>query len=506
MRPFSFGAKMDRVMIYPGAIPLETDLLTAQKNDMIGLAKLAAAVLGTATQVNGLACTPTNVPSMQVTVGAGEIYSLQNIDNSAYSSIAADTAHQIVKQGILLDAVTLTTAAPATAGMSVVYLVEAAYIDVDTLPVTLPYYNSSNPSQAYSGPANAGTTNNTARKGQCSVQLKTGIAATTGSQVAPAVDAGYVALYTITVANGQTTVLAANIATVSSAPFIGSFVQLSALQSATALLAKLTGATFSGPILGDTNVKMWMGGGSIASNAGVGSGTLASNVSGMNLTAVGTNALNSVTSGSGNSGFGASTLTAVTAGTGNAGFGVLAGADITTGSNNSIFGTNTGRGITTGSGNTIIGSGIASLAPALANNIIIGNGAGTQAQFDGTNWAFQGSVSVGSATTAAHAVTYAQTIGLGQTWQNMSSSRAFNTTYTNSSTRPITVSANMTSSNTANAAIVITQNSVAITVIGNSGPTGSAGLYITTIIPPGASYIIAVTSGTAANLSCFELR
>lgn len=217
---------MDRVQVFPGAIPLETDLLTAQKNDMIGLAKLSAAVLGTATQVNGLACIPTVVPSMQVTVNPGEIYSLQNIDNTAYSSIAADTVHQIMKQGILLDAATLTTVAPSTAGMSVVYLVEAAYVDADTSAVVLPYYNASNPSQAYSGPANAGTANNTARKGQCSVQLKVGIAATTGSQTTPAADSGYIGLYAITVAAAQTTVVAANIVALSGAPFLSTAAQL----------------------------------------------------------------------------------------------------------------------------------------------------------------------------------------------------------------------------------------------------------------------------------------
>jgi hypothetical protein len=46
------------------------------------------------------------------------------------------------------------------------------------------------------------------------VQAKAGIAAATGSQVTPVVDAGYVALAVVTVANGQTTISAGNISAV----------------------------------------------------------------------------------------------------------------------------------------------------------------------------------------------------------------------------------------------------------------------------------------------------
>jgi hypothetical protein len=212
---------MNRQLIYAGQIPLETDLLSAQKNDMIALAKLAAAVLGTTTQVNGLGCNANSPAALNVVVSPGEIYSLQNIDGTAYSSLAADTTHQIVKQGILLDAITLACAAPVTAGQSVNYLIQATYADSDSDAVVLPYYNASNPAQAYSGPANAGTTNNTVRKGVCTVSAKVGIAAATGTQVTPAPDAGYTGLYVVTVANGQATVTAGNIAVLAGAPFIG---------------------------------------------------------------------------------------------------------------------------------------------------------------------------------------------------------------------------------------------------------------------------------------------
>lgn len=211
---------MDRGLIFPGQIPLETDLLFAQKASMVGLAKLAAAILGTSTMVNGFATTQTTVPSLGVSVAAGEIYQLANIDGTAYSSIAADTTHQILKQGVALDATTLAITPPGTAGFSINYLIQATFAEVDGTPVVLPYYNASNPSTAYSGPANAGTTNNTRRAGTVVLTAKAGTAATTGSQTTPAPDANNVGLYVVTVANGAATVVNANISAYASAPFI----------------------------------------------------------------------------------------------------------------------------------------------------------------------------------------------------------------------------------------------------------------------------------------------
>ena len=211
---------MDRQMVYPGQIPLETDLLNSNKYALIGLSKLAAAVLGTNTLLNGLACAPVSPAALQVQIGAGEIYSVQNIDNTAYSSLAADTAHPIVKQGVLLDAATLDCPAPAASGQSVDYLVQAAYLDQDSGAVALPYYNASNPAQAYSGPNNSGAAQATVRQGECQITVKPGVAAASGSQTPPIPDAGYTGAYVVTVANGQTAITTADISVYAGAPFI----------------------------------------------------------------------------------------------------------------------------------------------------------------------------------------------------------------------------------------------------------------------------------------------
>jgi microcystin-dependent protein len=217
-------------------------VLSTNRNTMVAIAKVAAAMLGTATIVNGLACTPTSPASMQVQVAPGEIYSLANLDGTAYGSLAADTTHQILKQGILLDAAMLSCPAPTTNGFSVNYLIEATYQDVDSNALVLPYYNASNPSQAFSGAGNNGAAQNTTRDGVCSLQVKAGIAAATGTQVTPSADSGYVGLWVVTVAYGQTTITSANIAQAVNAPFLPAGGLVPAIQGSALTFAPDTGA------------------------------------------------------------------------------------------------------------------------------------------------------------------------------------------------------------------------------------------------------------------------
>jgi hypothetical protein len=216
---------LDRLITYPNSIAQDTDLLNTNRATMVALGLLAMDLLGTSTVVGGMACTQTVVASLNVLIAAGRIYSLQNIDGSTYGSLASDTTHQVMKQGILLDAVTLATPAPTTAGQSINYLIQAAYQDSDTVPVVLPYFNASNPTgPALTGPGGLGAAQNTQRKGAINVTAKAGIPATTGTQTTPAADAGFTALYVVTVANGQASVTAGNIAKAPGAPLISSFV------------------------------------------------------------------------------------------------------------------------------------------------------------------------------------------------------------------------------------------------------------------------------------------
>jgi hypothetical protein len=215
---------MDRPIVFVDEVPLDTDFLTACKSTMIGLGMALQAILGGSTVLDGLACTPTGPASLTVLIGQGSIYSTVNVDGSAYGSLGSDTAHQIVKQGIVLGTTTLPATGiigvPSTTGQSVNYLVQVQYQDVDTGATVLPYYDAANPAVAFSGPANAGTPQNNLRQGKVVIQLKAGVAATTGTQVTPTPDSGFTGIWVITVANGATTITSGNIALYPGAPFI----------------------------------------------------------------------------------------------------------------------------------------------------------------------------------------------------------------------------------------------------------------------------------------------
>lgn len=210
---------VDRVIVVDGAIPQTTDILNTNKFGMIGLAFLARACLGSNTSVHGLGCTPTSPASLEVSIAPGSIYSLDEADATAYGDLGTDT-NQILKQGLLYTASTLSITPPSTSGYSQIFLVEAALQDEDSGSEVLSFYNATNPSEPYSGPANDGEPTLTIRQCVCTIQLKAGTAAPTGTEVAPSTDAGFTPLWLITVANGQTTITSANIAQAPTAPFI----------------------------------------------------------------------------------------------------------------------------------------------------------------------------------------------------------------------------------------------------------------------------------------------
>ncbi len=211
---------MDRSIVYPGAIPLDSDLLNSNRNAMVALGALAQAILGTSTIFDGLAVNPTTPASMQVAVGPGSITQLTTVDQNAYGSLAADTSDALLKMGVNLGASSFTLAAPTTTGQSVAYLLEASFLESDTNPVVLPYYNAANPSVPYLGPSNSGTAQATQRIQRVQFQLKAGTPALTGSQLTPSLDSGWSGLAVITVAYAQTSITATSIAPYSQAPVI----------------------------------------------------------------------------------------------------------------------------------------------------------------------------------------------------------------------------------------------------------------------------------------------
>lgn len=209
---------MDRTIVYTGAIPQDADILNTNRNMVRAIGHVARGIWGEASVAAGLDATPASPLSLNFRVGPGMVTTLQSIDATAYGSLPVNN-DQTVKVGSIDTTTTFPVVAPTTAGRSVKYLVQAAYDQQDTDNKVLPYRNAANPAQPYAGPANSGTAQPTVRRETVALQAKRGTEAVTGSEAIPAVSAGYVPLWVITVAYGQTTITAANIVSHADAPW-----------------------------------------------------------------------------------------------------------------------------------------------------------------------------------------------------------------------------------------------------------------------------------------------
>jgi hypothetical protein len=211
---------LDRQIVFPGSVPLDTDILSVQRNTMAALGYLTQATLGQGPVADGLVCAPTAPASMSVAVGPGSLAALTVLDTLAFGSLAADATTPLMKMGVNLQPVTFPLTAPTGSGESINYLVQAAFSESDATPVVLPYYNAANPTQPFSGPNNSGVAQDTQRLQRVQLQLKPGAPAPAGTQLTPPVDAGWVGLWGITVDYGQTSVTAPNIWMYPNAPFL----------------------------------------------------------------------------------------------------------------------------------------------------------------------------------------------------------------------------------------------------------------------------------------------
>lgn len=213
---------MDRRTVYRGELPYEADLLQAEQFAYEALGLLIQDIIGSGTAVAGLACVPTAPASLNVKVGPGRIYKLGALESTDWGKLVGtggldadvNVDHQIMKQGLLRDTQQFAITPPVTAGQSQCYLIQAQFQEADDAGQDKQFYNVSNP--------NAPITNNVspARRNKCVLSLKAGTAATTGTQVAPAADAGWTPVWVVTVAQGATTITGGNIAAHGSAPFI----------------------------------------------------------------------------------------------------------------------------------------------------------------------------------------------------------------------------------------------------------------------------------------------
>ncbi len=202
---------MDRGIVYPGSIPLDTDILNCNRNAMLAVGALLSATLGQAPAIDGLGVAPAARGGLAIDVAPGSLTAYVPLDQSAYGSLAPDLNDAVVKMGINIAATTLPLTAPNTNGYAITYLIEAAFQEADVSLVVLPYYNAANPAQPFLGPNNTGTAQPTLRSQRVALQAKGGVAGPAGSNPAPTPDPGWLGLATVTIGYGQTGVAGGNI-------------------------------------------------------------------------------------------------------------------------------------------------------------------------------------------------------------------------------------------------------------------------------------------------------
>lgn len=93
--------------------------------------------------------------------------------------------------------------------------------------------------------------------------------------------------------------------------------------------------------------------------------------------------------------------------------------------------------------------------------------------------------------------------GRGQTWQDVKASRAINTTYTNSTGKPIAV--NITFSGNPASSFYLLANGIEVANWGNNGTGNNIG-FVGAIIPNGGTYRLNISAGTYTPGTWMELR
>lgn len=210
---------MNRFFQYSQEQVRSFDLNWSTKDVLYGLSQLTGDLLGsTYAVVAGLVATAGSPASLTIGIGAGEIYQLAAADTSPFGSLPAD-ATLLYQQGSASAQQIVLVTSGLTTGQSQWVLIEAAFAQSDVIRTGDPtagllyYYNSANPAQPFQGPGNNGLTQPTVRAGVITLRVVYGTPATTGSEAPPNADSGFVGLYLIDLAYGQTAVNQAAILT-----------------------------------------------------------------------------------------------------------------------------------------------------------------------------------------------------------------------------------------------------------------------------------------------------
>lgn len=209
---------MDRQIVYPGSIPLDTDLLSVQRNALLALGSLASTVLGSSPIVDGLACSPAS-SGYAVSIGPGTLSISMQLDATAYGSLPAD-ASSILKMGVNTGVIPLQLGTTPDQSTVLCWLVQAALVEQDDQALALQYWNAANPTVPFSGPGNSGSAQYTRRRTQLVLGVKSSAPVPVGTFAPPSPDPGSVGLYGVTTWVGKAGVTADDIRPLPTAPLL----------------------------------------------------------------------------------------------------------------------------------------------------------------------------------------------------------------------------------------------------------------------------------------------
>lgn len=204
---------MNRPIIYDEEQARTYDILWGWRDFVIAAGFLEQDLAGQTTGVvAGIGATASGPPSLVINLAAGRVYQNAAVDATSYGALSADS-DLIMQQGIAAgQTVTLTTSG-LSSGQSRWALIQAQFSQVDAIPGDDPtggllkYFNTADPTVPFEGPGNDGDPQNTVRRGLVTVNVIYGAPATTGAEVPPNPSAGFLGLYLVDLAFGQTTVV-----------------------------------------------------------------------------------------------------------------------------------------------------------------------------------------------------------------------------------------------------------------------------------------------------------
>jgi hypothetical protein len=150
---------------------------------------------------------------------------------------------------------------------------------------------------------------------------------------------------------------------------------------------------------------------------------------------------------------------------------------------------------------------------ATANNVVYTTAAVTNSPYRVVGYIDIAEATAGTWATApttvqgagGQAMAAMQSLGMGQTWQNVTANRAPSMTYYNTTGRPISVNIGAYMSGATYAPILTINGS--ITIAGGGAVATSSWVSLFAIIPPGASYSLNATTGSISSISVWsEMR